>query len=176
MNRIDSNNVVYSTDEYTERDRVSVLSRRLYENRYRDVRRPDRTKLWKASTGLQSVLSVGIRENSLPFFSKGRAKYIKEHHAIEFLDEYISTRIHSNGSTKSPIEEREIKQPSNIRYGFVQRVLGVRKIVEALHYIADIQLRILEQLNELNEVWKPTTPRDVDDTRSTGGNDTQRAG
>lgn len=163
------------TDEYTEEDRVAAVCRRLYAKRYRDVRRPDRTRLWKSHSAVQGVISVAIRENSVPFFSRGRWKYIKEHHAIEFLDNYIATRINSNGTTRSPIEEKESKQDSSVSYGFVQRLIGIPKIIEALNYIADIQLRTLEQVNELNEVWKPTT-RGSDDARSTGGDDKKRTG
>lgn len=163
------------TDEYTEEDRVAAVCRRLYAGRYKDVRRPDRTKLWKSHSAVQGVISVAIRENAVPFFSRGRWKYIKEQHAIEFLDNYITTRINSNGTTRSPIEEKESQKDSNVSYNFVQRLIGIPKIIEALNYIADIQLRTLEQVNELNEVWKPTS-RNADDTRSAGGDDQKRAG
>ena len=163
------------TDEYTEEDRVAAVCRRLYAERYRDVRRPDRTRLWKSHSAVQGVISVAIRENSVPFFSRGRWKYIKEQHAIEFLDNYIATRINSNGTTRSPIAEQETVREHSVSYGFVQRLIGIPKIIDALNHIADIQLRTLEQVNELNEVWKPTS-RGADDKRSTGGDDTQRAG
>jgi len=163
------------TDEYTEEDRVAAVCRRLYAERYKDVRRPDRTKLWKSHSAVQGVISVAIRENAVPFFSRGRWKYIKEQHAIDFLDKYIATRINSNGTTRSPIEENESRQDSSVSYNFVQRLIGIPMIIEALNYIADIQLRTLEQVNELNEVWKPAS-RNADDIRSAGGNDQKRAG
>ena len=146
----------FEMEDYTEHDRVAVVARRLYGARYNDVRRPDRTRLWKTHQSLSSVLGKGIHENSVPYYSKGRAKYVKEEHAIAFLDDYIDTRINSNGTTRSPIDEREQEQKPSLRFGFVQRWLGIDKLAHLLNHLGDIQLRQLEQLNELNEQWKPT--------------------
>tara|TARA_Y100000004_G_scaffold28994_1_gene29881 strand:- start:41229 stop:41738 length:510 start_codon:yes stop_codon:yes gene_type:complete len=162
-------------EDYTEKDRVAYISRKLYNEHYRDVRRPDRTRLWKSYTGLQGVLSVATRENSIPFFSKGRAKYVKEEHAKAFLDEYIKTRIHSNGNTRSPINERDLREPAVIKVGYIAKLLGIDKLLGLIRHQNDIQLRVLEQLNELNELWKPTT-RSSDSNGSIAGDDTERAG
>ena len=102
------------------------------------------------------MLSVAIRENAVPYYSKGRARYIKEDHAKDFLDEYIRTRINTNGTTKSPVEDRELKEPAVVEHGFISRLFGIDKLIDAVLHSCDIQLRILEQMNELNETWKPT--------------------
>jgi len=170
MNRL-NNQTLFDMDEYTEKDRVASVARRLYSE-YKDVRRPDRTRLWKTYTAMQSVLSVAIRENAIPFFSKGRAKYCKDSDARRFLDEYIDTRIHSNGNTRSPIEEIEVAKPSKVRFNIIQRLLGINKIVGSINHLVDVQLRMLEQTNELNEVWKPSS-RSNASNGSTVGADAQ---
>lgn len=148
-------------DGYSEKDRLSAVARRLYRTRYSDVRRPDRTKLWKSSQSLAGVLSRGCNEGSIAFYSRGsKAKYVKEDDAVKFLDEYISTRINANGTTKSPIEERDRVQPY-VKFGFIARLLGVPALLKVLNHIADIESRQLERLDELNEYWKPSARGDT---------------
>ena len=150
-------------DEYTEKDRLAAVARRLYRLRYNDVRRPDRTKLWKSSASLAGVLSRGCNEGSVAFYTKGsKAKYVKEEDAIAFLDEYISTRINANGTTKSPVEDRD-KAHAYVKFGFIARLLGVPALLKVLNTIADIESRQLERLDELNEYWKPPTRGDTNE-------------
>jgi hypothetical protein len=168
MNRLNDQST-FNMEEYTEYDRMAAVSRRLYESYYREVRRPDGTRLWKGHTAMSGVLSLAMRENAIPFFSKGRRKFCKDADAKDFLDKYIETRIHSNGSTRSPIEQIEYEKSIGVKekFSFIQRFLGVNKVVYAFNHLIDVQLKILEQINELNEVWKQPSARSNNDNGST---------
>tara|TARA_R100000458_G_C8248375_1_gene225802 strand:+ start:799 stop:1284 length:486 start_codon:yes stop_codon:yes gene_type:complete len=143
-------------EQYTAADRLASVGRRLYRLRYRDVRRPDGTRLWKTANALSSVIRVALQENSIPHYAEKRAKYVKEEDVIPFLEEYITTRINSNGTTRSTLDQIGTeKPPVVVKFGFISRLLGMPALVVQLRTMTDLLARIYEQLEELNDAWKP---------------------
>jgi hypothetical protein len=154
--------------QYTKRDRLATVGRRLYPT-FHDVRRPDGSRLWKDANALANVIGRGISEGQLEFYARGSAKYIKEEDAVPFLEDYISTRINSNGMSRSTIQEISQPEPelSLVDFGFLGNRMGMPVIFEQLRTITDITVRVHEQLEELNEHWKPSSLRDDNESGQT---------
>lgn len=159
MNQIEQVN----QEQYTKRDRLASVGRRLYLERYKEVRRPDGTRLWKDAQALACVIGRGVHEGSVNHYASGSAKYVKDVDAIPFLEDYIRTRINSNGMTRSTIEAITSKTPKSlVKFGWLGNMLGMPEMHEQLRDMTELMARLHDQLEELNEAWRTTPIRDND--------------